>query len=128
MLITLERYLAITFPIRSRSWFTRTKAKLQVVAVLIYASLLNVPRYSSFYVADNIYGSQAGGLNVPSLAQFDYIFRPTKLHSFWMCVLGKKYAVLMNFFDFWLPDFALLALNILSVKRVRYKYASKIKV
>lgn len=117
-MITLERYLVITYPLRSRTWFTRTKSKLQVLCVVTYVALLCVPRYTSLHIGENIFSSKEGHLNVPSLAEFEYIFRPTKWLDFWLATLGKSFDFYVQLLEFWVPNITLLVFNVCSVKKV----------
>lgn len=120
VLITVERYLVIVYPIRSRLWFSRTKSKLQVLAILIYITLLFMPRYTSVYVGENIFNDDQDGLDIPSLKEFKYIFMPTKWHIIWLNILGESYDFFLHVVKFWLPNFCLLIFNIWSVKQVMY--------
>lgn len=119
MLITLERYLVIAYPLRSRTWFTKTRAKIQVLLILVYVMILCLPRYTSLYIGENVYSDKEGGLDVPSLANFEYIFRPTKWHIFWLDSLGEFFDYYLYLADFWASNLSLLLFNIWSFKKVR---------
>ncbi len=120
LLIAFERYMVIAYPIKSRWWFSRTKSRLHVLLILFYVLMLLAPRYTSLYIGENIYGDQEGGLDVPSLSKFEYIFRPTRIHSFWSGTLGASFDYCVNFFDFWVPNLCMFIFNVWSVKKVRY--------
>ncbi|CAL8109541.1 unnamed protein product [Orchesella dallaii] len=78
VLITVERFLVIRYPIKSGAWFTPTNTKLMTVGVAIFAVLLNIPRVSSLMLSRN-----DAGKDVPSLLHMEYIIRSTELEEFW---------------------------------------------
>ena len=45
MLITLERYVAVCWPLRSKRWITMKKAVFATISVLIFSIMLNFPRW-----------------------------------------------------------------------------------
>lgn len=55
LLKTLERCPVIVYPLRSRTWFSPTKSKVQVIFIIIYVTLLFLPRYTSLYVRENVF-------------------------------------------------------------------------
>lgn len=119
-LITIERFMVIAYPIRSRACFSPLKARLQVLITVVYVILPLIPRYTSLYVGENIYSNHEDGLNIPSLATFEYIFRPTKLHSFWSRTLGDSFDYYLHLFTFCVPHSILLVFNVWSVMKVNY--------
>ncbi len=114
MLIGLERYLTIAYPLRSRLWFSRRKTTIQLIFIVVYVVILSIPRYTSIYIGENIYGNQSGGLNVPSLSKFESIYRPTKLQTFWVQKLGKYFDYILHLIDLCVPTLGVLIFNILS--------------
>ncbi len=112
LLITLERYLVIVYPLRSLTWFGRTKSKIQVVLVVFYVTLLFMPRYTSIYIGENVFNT------VPSLESFEYLFLPTAIHRFWINSLGDSFDFYLQLVEFWAPNICLLIFNMWSVKKV----------
>lgn len=45
MFVSLERYIAVCFPLKARSWCTRSHAKYCILAITIFAVLYNVPKF-----------------------------------------------------------------------------------
>lgn len=118
VLITLERYLVIVYPLRSRTWFTRTKSKFQALFIVIYVTLLFMPRYTSIYVGENVFNKGKNGMNIHSLDKFEFLFLPTTLHEFWRNFLGESFDFYLQLVEFWAPNLCLLIFNIWSVKKV----------
>lgn len=118
VLITLERYLVIAYPLRSRLWFSLTRSKLQVIFIVVYDLLVCIPKYTSLHVGENIYSDKKGGLNVPCLAKSDYIFMPSKWHKFWSNTLGKCFAYYLYLVDILVSNLILLLFNIWSLHKV----------
>ncbi len=45
ILVTLERYIAVCWPMRAKALLTKNKAGIGTVLVIIFAILLNIPRW-----------------------------------------------------------------------------------
>lgn len=45
MFVSLERYIAVCYPLKARSWCTRSHAKYCILAITIFAVLYNVPKF-----------------------------------------------------------------------------------
>lgn len=116
VMITLERYLIIAFPARSRTWFTPKNAKFMIAAIYICTTVfLAFPRYSSIKIVPNDFGS-----NIPSLKSWSYLMMTTPLYQFWYHTMGAYFVKV----DFWVPLPTLLFLNFLIYLEVR-KFARK---
>ncbi len=118
VLITLERYLVIAYPLRSRTWFSPTRSKIQVIFILICVLILCIPKYSSMYISKNIYSDKEGGLDVPSLAKSEYIFVCNKGNEFWSGILGESFGYYLYLAVFLVSNLSLLVFNIWSFKKV----------
>ncbi|ODM92588.1 Rhodopsin, GQ-coupled [Orchesella cincta] len=111
MLITLERFLVITFPIQTKQWFTSRKTTIMAVAVILVSILLNTPRFLMFEVVqkDDRYA------NITALQDFTYIIGVTHMFG-WntLCLFLEKFGDANEHLDFLAPLPVLLVLSILS--------------
>lgn len=118
VLITLERYLIIAFPTRSRTWFTPRNAKFMIAATYFFTSvILALPRYTAFQIVSNDFG-----YDIPSLRSWSHVMMSTPLAPFWYKTLGGYFSKI----DFWVPLPTLLLLNLLVFIEIR-KFAQKRK-
>ncbi|ODN02209.1 FMRFamide receptor [Orchesella cincta] len=117
VLITVERFLVIRYPIKSGSWFTPTTTKLMTVGVAIFAVLLNIPRVSSLILSRNDIGR-----DVPSLHNMEYIIRSTELEEFWYHSLKSVHYLI----DMMVPFPLLIIFNILLFIEIK-RFTSKRK-
>ncbi|CAL8103641.1 unnamed protein product [Orchesella dallaii] len=109
VLITIERYLVIAFPMKSTTLFTSRKTKVMALFVPILAMILSIPRFSSMYVDQNDIA------DIPSTRELTHIIRSTKLDKFWYVTLLAVHDQI----DYWLPLPILLLFNILSFRHVQ---------
>ena len=49
MVLAIDRYLVVSFPLKSHSWCTPEKARVVTVLVLVVSALFNSPRWPYFY-------------------------------------------------------------------------------
>jgi len=99
VLITLERYLAVKHPCRSRSWFTIPRARTYCFIVLSSSLALGLPTALSFTVTKN-----------PTYPQDESQF-PFKFVATSMATRFSKILPLITLADFLLPLIALSTLN-----------------
>ncbi|CAL8103638.1 unnamed protein product [Orchesella dallaii] len=108
ILITIERYLVITYPLKSACWFTSRNTKITAFCVLILAALLAFPRFTMYVDTNDL-------TDIPSLNGLTHILRSTKLNRFFYVTLKTLHSQI----DFWLPFPILLIFNILSFRKVQ---------
>ncbi|CAL8083983.1 unnamed protein product [Orchesella dallaii] len=111
LLITIERFLVIAYPIKSRVWFTLRKTTLVAAGVFVVSILLNGPRFFNYQITHNIYSGQN---EITSLRDFDYLIGTTKIHEIFYKTLPNIHGKIA----FWLPWPALLLFNFLSIMQV----------
>lgn len=113
--IAIERWLVITYPFQSRCWFTTQRTKLIAATIVVFASLLALPRFTSRYVTVNPYKSiEHGGYHVHGLHNMHYYISRTSLTDFWRRTLKSVHYQI----DFWVPLPLLLVFNLLSFHQV----------
>ncbi|CAL8103635.1 unnamed protein product [Orchesella dallaii] len=108
MLITVERYLVITYPLKSASWFTSGKTRIAAFCVFMIAAVLAFPRFTMYVDTNDL-------TDIPSLKGLKHILRSTKLNRFFYVTLKTLHSQI----DFWLPFPILLIFNILSFRKVK---------
>lgn len=108
VLITIERFIVITFPLKARYWFTQGRAVYLVLFVLLLAISLNHQKFAGLYLEPNEFK------DIPSLQELDYIHRPTIYGKFWYQTMKS----LHNMIDYWVPLPLLLLFNFLSYLKV----------
>lgn len=104
VIIAVERYLVLVFPLKANEWFTRERIRLMAIFTMLFSCFMSFPRFSSIYIREN---DASVGKFVPGMENFKWIFFPTRLEYFW-------YVSLAGFFDavdFWLPLPLLLLFN-----------------
>lgn len=114
--ITIERYLAISFPFKARSWMAPKRAKFLIAAVVTFSTLLAIPRFTSMRVGKNVIG-----MDIEPTKEHEYLIMSSSLNKLWYGTLKGGY----NHIDFWLPLPLLILLNALiyyKVHRTRYLY------
>lgn len=112
LVITVERYMAIAFPIKSSKWLVPGKTKLMTLAVVLFAVTINVPRFTSVVIARNTDGG-----NVSSLRNMKYIIQATSLEWFWYETFGGMHYIV----DVWLPFPVLIFVNVLLFIKVYFQ-------
>lgn len=118
VLITLERYLIIAFPTRTRTWFTARNTKFLIAGVYFFTSVfLAFPRYTAFKIVPNDFGR-----HIPSLKSWSHIMVSTSLTHFWYKTMGGYYSKI----DYFVPLPLLLFLNLLVFIEIR-KFAMRRK-
>ncbi|CAL8084107.1 unnamed protein product [Orchesella dallaii] len=124
LLITIQSYLMIAFPVSSIRWFTSRSTKILSICVFIIAICLAVPRFSSMYIGLNPYHDHAVDhemnknveqFRVSGLHRFHYLILPTKMHRFWYHTLNRAHMQI----DFWLPLPLLIFFKFLTFSNVR---------
>lgn len=110
VLITVERFLVVAFPIKLGNWFTHKRNRVLIISVAIWGFLLGMPRIMSFYVAEN-----SLGYNFSSLHGVDYFITATSLEKYWYGSFGNFHDLI----DFWVPLPVLLIFNSLLYHNVR---------
>jgi len=113
VLITVERFLVITFPIKTSNWFTVGKTKLYVFGIFIFAAFMAIPRFTSFAI-DPIERYNIAR-DIPSLEGLDYVVQSTSLEEFWYKSAGGFFDQI----DFWVPLPTLLFFHILLFVQIR---------
>lgn len=108
ILITIERFCIITFPVNANAWFTPARTKIMTLIAVLLAVFLNYPRYASWTLEKNNWR------DVKSLQELEYVLRPSVQGKFWYKTLGGIH----NQIDFWLPLPILLFFNMLSYWKV----------
>ncbi len=109
VLITIERFIVITFPLKARSWFTQRRAVYLVLFVLLIAISLNHQKFAGLCLEPNEFQ------DIPSLHELEYIYRPTIYGRFWYGTMKS----LHNMIDYWAPLPLLLLFNFLSYLKVQ---------
>lgn len=104
VLITLERYLVVAFPLRFSHWFTLRRSRILLFLVLVLAVLLGIPRFTSTYVTEN-----RKFQDFESTKGLPFIILPTRLAFFWFVTMKGFF----NQIDFWVPLPLLLFFNAL---------------
>jgi len=117
-LVTVERYLVVTYPLRSRNWFNRYRTKVQALLILFLVTIFCLPRFFSLEAVENIYSDKENHLNVSSMAKFNFILKRTRIYLFWKDLLGDTPEVLLRFFEFWILNPVLVMFNIWSYRKV----------
>ncbi|CAL8070594.1 unnamed protein product [Orchesella dallaii] len=116
VLITIERYLVIAFPMELGTWFTAIKTKALTAAVTLLAILVNIPRLSGIIITKN----DEGGKNLASLHDLDCIIVETKLNNFWY----ETCFAIHHKIDVYLPFPLLIVYNFLLFMEIR-KFSKK---
>ncbi|CAL8103656.1 unnamed protein product [Orchesella dallaii] len=113
VLITVERFLVITFPMRSSTWFTVRKTKLYAVGIFIFAAFNAIPRFTSFVIhpIERYHIAR----DIPSLKGLDYVVLSTVLEEFWYRTTGAFFDQI----DFWFPLPTLLFFHFLLFIQIR---------
>lgn len=102
VVITVERYLVVAFPMKFGNWFTTKRTRVISVLVLIWALLMALPRCSSAIISRNTIGKY-----MERTKFLDYIIVSTPLEKFWYFDMGGYFDVI----DFWGPLPLLLLFN-----------------
>ncbi|CAL8070679.1 unnamed protein product [Orchesella dallaii] len=110
VLITIEQFLVIAFPIRSKTWFTSGKTTLLALFTIFVAVFLNFGRYFGNNVEANIYR------NIESLENFEYLLLEGESPVFYIISDDINPILLL---EFWAPLPILLVFNGLSFTLVR---------
>ncbi|CAL8084110.1 unnamed protein product [Orchesella dallaii] len=113
VLITIQSFFMIAFPVPSCQWFTPRKTKLLSLSVLLFSVSLSIPRYSSVYIGVNPYSHE--DFQKSHLHEFPYLLKPTALHEFWYTTLNGMH----NQIDYWAPLPLLVFFKFLSYWNVR---------
>ncbi len=108
ILITIERFLMITFPLKMGTWLTQRKTMVMAFGTFVWSVLINYPRFVSWCVEKNDWR------DVESLKEIEYVVRPTSQGKFFYQTLNAMH----NNIDFWLPLPTLLFFNLLSYIKV----------
>ncbi|CAL8133537.1 unnamed protein product [Orchesella dallaii] len=116
ILITMERFLVITFPLQTKQWFTSKKTTLLAIGVILISLLLNIPRLIMF----NVELKPQKYANITALEDFTYIIGVTHMFG-WntLCLFYEKFGDVNEHLDFLAPLPILLIFNILSYAKVR---------
>ncbi|CAL8072566.1 unnamed protein product [Orchesella dallaii] len=105
ILVSIERYLVVAFPIRSKSWLSTNKSRIYVLTIVMLAILMNLPWGFTSTVVEN----DAKLSPETSLGKFPFIFQTTKFGKTWF----KKIMSLKLVLDYVLPLPLLLIVNAL---------------
>ncbi|CAL8112557.1 unnamed protein product [Orchesella dallaii] len=106
ILITLERFLVLTYPFQTKKWFTSRSTLWLAFGVGILSIIVNIPRFLIFQVQPNNY------LGIRSLDDFSYLIG-------YITVISRKSKMIGDFFDFIAPLPILLIFNVLSYIKVQ---------
>lgn len=79
ILVTIERYLVVAFPVKSKAWLTPFKSKIYVLIVLFITFLLDLPWIFNSTVAKNTYIALSPNT---SLVNFPYILNGTSFSRY----------------------------------------------
>ncbi|ODM95686.1 FMRFamide receptor [Orchesella cincta] len=112
LLITVERFLVIAFPLRSRTWFTPVKTAWLAFGVSSTSVILNVPRFLNYKVTYNGY---LGEDEILGVRDFEYLVRTTDAYTLFYRTMGNAHGQI----DFWMPLPILSLFNILSFIQAR---------
>lgn len=113
ILVTIERYLVIAFPIESKSWLSPLKSKIYLACVIVLAGVLDFPWILNSTVVKNSYAALAPNT---SLIEYPYIMNVTQ---FGIVVYPKVRYVLLAM-NFVAPFPLLLIFNVMLYKSVSF--------
>lgn len=116
VVITIERFLMITFPFKANSWFTLRNTHILSFAVFLIASILGFPRFFGYAVMYNEHQ------DIKSVQDLKWVLKATTIGKFWY----RKLRALHNQIDFWLPLPTILFFNILSFWKVFFHWNANI--
>ena len=107
MVIAIDRYIAVSRPLKATLWCTTKNAKRVVVIVFVAAVLFNAPRWPHYYYVGFISGkNKSGGTTFISHLVFDVNFWNEDLYS-------KIYHITLTFvFLFIIPLTIIIVLNV----------------
>lgn len=111
LLIAVERYLVVAFPLRCSNWFTIRRSRFFILSVVIFSLMMAIPRYSSTYVTENLLCKF-----VPNMEHLEYIIVTTSLE--WYTLWYKRLKGFFNVIDFLVPLPLLLLINALTYYEV----------
>lgn len=121
LLVTLERYVAIAYPLQVRTWCGLRKTRYYAFSLIIFGMLSNFPRYTSLYVGSNIFSGEYGGsdfqVDLPCLSNFEYMWLPMSLSVIWN--VSWNITTISYVIEYWIPCPLLIIFNYLSYRRVK---------
>ena len=109
--VTLERFVAVCLPFRSRSLCTYGRARYGVILVALCATVYNLPRFWEITWKNNYYG--------PNMTDYAYTEVITTELRQDPTYIGVYYTWAYLFFMFFIPFSCLAILNLLIYKQVR---------
>lgn len=108
VLITIERFLIITFPFKANAWFTLRNTKILAFIGFLIASLLNFPRFLGYSVEYN------ENQDISSIQDLEWVLKATTIGKF---SYGTLFG-LHNQIDFWAPLPIIALFNLMSLWKV----------
>ncbi|CAL8145618.1 unnamed protein product [Orchesella dallaii] len=111
MMITIERFLIIKFPLLARVWFTARKTTLLVYGTLLGIAILNIPRFICYQVEQNRYKEES----IASIQKYEHLITATRLHILFYDDMHDAHTKI----DFWLPLPILILFNLLSYAHMK---------
>lgn len=119
-MITIERYIAVAFPLKQ--WMTTTKARYHLMIVMTIIILVNLPWWLNKRLVQNetflMGGGEGFNSSISDLSEFPYIFKSTAFSR----NIYPSIVMFHLFVDFAVPFPLLLVFNALLYRSVRVQY------